>query len=131
MSPERSAPSADASVRMIDLRFLGARTLPRNGVVRVTNSGATLHFAVLVGARDAATARRIARLLRQGKDSRAQRLASGFDELVTLISPGVSNDVTLHGLKAGSYVLVCFYGDAHSHGKPHSMLGMEKVVTVR
>src|SRR5688500_18239776 len=40
-----SPPAADARVRMIDLRFLGAKTLPRNGVVRFENAGWAPHFA--------------------------------------------------------------------------------------
>jgi hypothetical protein len=126
-----TAPAPAATITMDDYSFALHGTLPRNGVVRVVNSGETIHFALLVRARNAAGARRIARLLHQGKDSQAERLASGFEELVGLLSPGVTDDVTLSGVKPGHYVLVCFYADAHSHGKPHSMLGMEKVVTVR
>ena len=38
-------PRADASVRMVDNRFRGDRTLPRNGTIRFTNEGWAPHFA--------------------------------------------------------------------------------------
>jgi hypothetical protein len=125
-----TAPAPVATVTLSDYGFGVTGAIPRTGVVRFTNAGHTLHFALLVKAASPAAARHLARLLHQGHDRQAEAMAKGFDQVLGLVSPGVSNDVTLSGLAPGSYVLACFYGDAHSHGKEHTMLGMEKVVTI-
>ena len=50
-----TAPRADATVTMVDLRFTGASTLPRNGSIRFRNNGWAPHFggrrAAAIGAR--------------------------------------------------------------------------------
>jgi hypothetical protein len=124
------APAKTVSLYDYGFRFSGS-TLPRTGVVRFTNSGRTLHFALLARVSSAAAAHKAVRLLRAGKDKQAEGMVKGVQEVLSLVSPGVSNDVSLAGLPAGHYVLVCFYGDSHSHGKEHSMLGMERAVTLR
>jgi hypothetical protein len=49
--------------------------------------------------------------------------------LVELVSPKTTNDVEVD-LKTGRYLVVCFL-QTTSKSRPHSMLGMEKIVTVR
>ena len=66
-----SAPAADARVRIVDLRFLGAKTLPRNGVVRFENAGWAPHFAVAAPLRRNAKQRAVARALRRNASGRS------------------------------------------------------------
>jgi hypothetical protein len=45
-------PRPDARIRMVDYGFLGPKTLPRSGRIRVENAGTTLHFAIAASWRD-------------------------------------------------------------------------------
>ncbi len=127
-------PTPDATIAMRDYRIHTPATLPSTGTIRVANKGKSPHFLLALKAASPAGARRVATLLHMGgqaNERKAQKLVRGQAELVSVISPGVVNDVEVSKLAKGSYVLVCFYGDARSHMKEHSMLGMETVVTVR
>jgi hypothetical protein len=129
-----ATPAPDATITLHDYRITTPATLPATGTIRVTNSGRSPHFLLALKAGSTARARTVATLLHKGgqaNEKRAQKLLAGETELVSVISPGVTNDVELSRLAKGSYVLVCFYSDARSHMKEHSMLGMEKVVAVR
>jgi hypothetical protein len=124
-----SAPAA--TITLTDFKIAAPATLPASGTLRFQNRGASPHFVALIRTKSMATAMSAVTLLKQGKDAKAQKLATGEQSLVGLISPGVTNDVPVRGLKPGSYVLACFYGDARSNDKEHSMLGMETMVTVK
>ena len=71
-----TAPRADATVTIVDLRFTGASTLPRNGSIRFRNNGWAPHFAVAAPLRSGATSSQIGEAL---KSNRQRRLAQLLD----------------------------------------------------
>lgn len=120
-----------ATITLSDYKIAAPATLPSSGTVRFRNEGMSPHFVAMIRTSSAAAAMKIAMLLHQGKDAKAEKLVKAeIAPPVGLISPGVTNDVVLRNVPPGSYVLACFYGDARSHDKEHTMLGMESVVTV-
>jgi hypothetical protein len=121
-----------ATITLTDFKISAPATLPSSGTVRFHNDGVSPHFVAMISTASAANAMKLAMLLHQGKDAKAQKLATGeLAPPLGLISPGVTDDVVLSKIPPGAYVLACFYGDATSHGKEHTMLGMESVVTVK
>ena len=124
-----AAPAPAASVGLDDYRFTGPSTLPSEGVLRVTNDGDVLHHALAFPLRKGVDTKALLRDLKRGKEP-AQRLFSGPPSaLVEIVSPGTENAVEAK-LKPGKTLLVCFLQDS-ARSKPHSALGMAKVVTVR
>ena len=121
-----SPPAADARVRMIDLRFLGAKTLPRNGVVRFENAGWAPHFALAVPLRRNAKQRAIVRALRRNANRPLERMVdfSRSLEVQSLITRGAVNYNEIRFPRRGRYVMVCFF-------EGHNGQGMYKFVRVR
>jgi hypothetical protein len=121
-----SPPAADARVRMIDLRFLGAKTLPRNGVVRFENAGWAPHFALAVPLRRNAKQRAIVRAFRRNAERPLARLVdfSRSLEVQSLITRGAVNYNEVRFPRRGRYVMVCFF-------EGHNSQGMYKFVRVR
>jgi hypothetical protein len=121
-----SEPSADAGVRMIDLRFLGANRLPRDGVVRFENSGWAPHFALAAPLRGNAKQRAVARALRGNRQRQLARLLD-FErslEIQSLVTRGAVNYNEIRFPRRGRYVMICFF-------EGHSAQGMFKFVRVR
>jgi hypothetical protein len=119
-------PSADARVRMIDLRFLGASTLPRNGVVRFENAGWAPHFALAAPLRGNAKQRAVARALTGNRERQAAKLLD-FErsiEVQSLVTRGAVNYNEIRFPRRGRYVMVCFF-------EGHNTQGMFKFVRVR
>ena len=121
-----TAPAPDASVRMVGLRFRGDDVLPRQGVVRVSNSDGVPHFAIAFPLKKRVTSRRLGRALRADSDRAFGRVIAGPPYgLQGIISGGnTANDQEVKFPKAGKYGLVCFFGE-------HHVLGMYRVVKVR
>jgi hypothetical protein len=127
-----TAATPAATITLTDYKIAAPATLPASGTIRFRNEGVSPHFVAMIKTPSAASAMKAAMLLHQGKDAKAEKLIeSEIAPPLGLISPGITNDVVLSKLASGSYVLACFYGDAKSHGKEHTMLGMESVVTVK
>lgn len=123
----RPAPTATFAMR--DFRFSGPSTIKKSGTLRLNNKGKSPHFVVALKPPKGFSATRLASLLKAGKDSKVPR-ATQFKGLLGLVSPGSSNDQK-YSLTPGKWVIACFMQTASSKGKEHSMLGMEKVITVR
>jgi hypothetical protein len=121
-----TAPSADARVRIIDLRFRGATRLPRNGVVRFENAGWAPHFALAAPLRKNAKQQAVARALRRNAQRPLGRLLdfSKSIEPQSLITRGAVNFNEVRFPKRGRYVLVCFF-------EGHNTQGMFRFVRVR
>ena len=121
-----SAPSADARVGIFDLRFRGAKRLPRNGVVRFENQGWAPHFALAAPLRRNAKQRAVARALLRNQQRRLERLLNfaGSVEAQSLITRGAVNYNELRFPKRGRYVMVCFF-------EGHNTQGMFRFVRVR
>jgi hypothetical protein len=121
-----SPPQADARVRIFDLRFGGARTLPRDGVVRFENAGWAPHFALAAPLRRNAKPRAVARALRRNAQRPLGRLLdfSRSIEAQSLITRGAVDYNELRFPKRGRYVMVCFF-------EGHNTQGMFRFVRVR
>lgn len=121
-----AAPQADASVRMVDLRFRGARTLPLRGVVRFENAGWAPHFAVAAPLRRGASRRAVGAALRGNSERRLERLVDFRSSIQpqTLITRGAVNYNQVRFPRRGRYVMVCFFED-------HNAQGMYRFVRVR
>jgi hypothetical protein len=121
-----AAPRADARVRIVDLRFRGSRTLPRNGVVRFENRGWAPHFALAVPLRRGARAGAVRRALRTNDERRLGRLVDfrrGI-EPQGLITRGAVNLNEVRFPRRGRYAMVCFF-------EGHNAQGMYRIVRVR
>jgi hypothetical protein len=119
-------PAADATVNFIDLRFTGARTLPRNGTIRFRNQGWAPHFALAARLRSGAASAAVGRALR-GDNQRALGRVLDFEstiEVQSLITRGsnVVNEVRFP--RTGRYALICFF-------EGHAEQGMYRVVRIR
>lgn len=123
----RPAPTVTYTMR--DFRFSGPARIKKSGTLRFDNKGKSPHFVVALKPPKGFPATKLAALLKAGKDSKAPK-ATQFRSLLGLVSPGSSNDLK-YSLSPGKWVIACFMQTASSKGKEHSMLGMEKVVTVR
>jgi hypothetical protein len=121
-----SPPQADARVRISDLRFGGARTLPRDGVVRFENAGWAPHFALAAPLRRNANQRAVARALLRNTQKPLERLLN-FErsmEVQSLVTRGAVNFNELRFRQRGRYVLVCFF-------EGHNTQGMFRFVRVK
>ena len=77
--------------------------------------------------RNAAGARRIARLLKAGRDGKAQRLATGFYSFFNIMAHGGSEQQVIRN-RPGHWVLACFMDT--QDGREHTQLGMERVIHI-
>jgi hypothetical protein len=125
-SPVR-LPAPKATIAAIDFGFRGPGRLHDGELVRFANRGFLVHMIVAAEAPDAATARRIARLLHAGRDSAAQRLAIGFATFAGPLSHGSAQQLVIHN-RPGSWVLACFMNT--QDGREHTVLGMERVIRI-
>jgi hypothetical protein len=96
-------------------------------MVRAQNDGYLVHMDVLIRGRNRAGANKIARLLKAGKDHKAQKLATGFADLMNPVSPGGMQQSILNA-KPGWYVQACFMDTQDGH--EHTQLGMERVIRI-
>jgi hypothetical protein len=121
-----STPAADARVRIVDLRFRGARNLPRDGVVRFENAGWAPHFALAAPLRRNAKQGAVARALRRNTQRRLERLLNfrRSVEAQSLITRGAVNFNEIRFPRRGRYVMVCFF-------ERHNTQGMFRFVRVR
>jgi hypothetical protein len=126
--PAPKMPHADAHLGMRDFRFVARPSIPRSGVLRYENTGATFHFADAIRLRSGASVTRALSALRAGR--RTVPGAVSFSPLVGIVGPGESGAVD-YRLHPGRYVLVCFFADGDSHDRPHTQLGMERAVRIR
>ena len=113
-------------MRIIDLRFLGAKTLPRNGVVRFENAGWAPHFAVAAPLRRNAKQRAVARALRRNFERQVGRPVN-FEralDVQSLITRGAVNYNEIRFPRRGRYLMVCFF-------EGHDNQGMYKFMRVR
>jgi hypothetical protein len=125
-SPAR-LPRPQATLASIEFGFRGPGRLHDGELVRFANHGFLVHMIVAARGRDAAGARQIARLLKAGKDGRAQRLATGFVTFFNVLSHGAFQQQVIRS-RPGFWVLACFM-DTQDH-REHTTLGMERVIHI-
>jgi hypothetical protein len=121
-------PKAKATVRMKDFKFTGPSTLKRGELVRTVNAGKEQHMAVTLKVKNLKQAKLVERLLRKGKDKKAQKLIKGVNGLSDVVSPGAINQAKLT-MPKGVWVLACFM--TNSKGVEHTRLGMERTLIVK
>ncbi len=121
-----TAPEADAEVMMRDLRFIGDRTLPRNGTVRVRNIGWAPHFALAAPLKQGARRNAVGRAILGNRDRALGRLLDFRNtvELTSILTRGADAGFDVKFNKRGRYVLVCFFEN-------HNAQGMYRFVRVR
>ncbi len=120
-------PRPAATIAAIEFGFRGPRTLHRGDLVRFANHGFLVHMIVFATARNHRQARKVARLLKAGKQGKAQRHATGFGTFAGPLSHGAYQQLTVR--HRGWYVLACFMQT--QDGRDHTRLGMERVIHVR
>ena len=130
--PQASAvapPKPDATVKLLDYKFSMPSTLKAGkSVIRTRNDGRQLHHALVMPLKKGVSDKRVLRDLKAGKEPR-YALAGPPSALVEIVSPKTTNDVEVN-MRKGKYLFVCFLQNTPK-SKPHAMLGMEKIVTVK
>ena len=97
-------------------------------MVRLENDGFLVHMDVPDRRpRTRRSLSRIIALLKAGKDHKAQKLATGFADLIGPASPGGMQQEVLNA-KPGYYVQACFMDT--QDGREHTQLGMERLVRI-
>jgi hypothetical protein len=123
-----SLPASKAKLRAIDFGFKSPRTLRAGTTVRLRNDGFVVHMIAGIGVKNAKAAKRIIALLKAGKDRKAQKLSTGFVNLLPPVSHGSVQQMTLKA-KPGVYVLACFM--TTQDGRPHTRLGMLRTIRIK
>jgi hypothetical protein len=126
-SSPAALPAAAATETSIEFGFKGPNVLHDGTIVRLVNGGYLVHMDVLIGAGSKPDAEKIAALLKAGKDHAAQKLATGFADLMEPASPGAMQQEVLNA-KPGYYVQACFMDT--QDGREHTQLGMERVIRI-
>jgi hypothetical protein len=126
-SSPAALPAAAATETSIEFAFKGPNVLQDGTIVRAENDGFLVHMDSLIGARNKADAETIIALLKAGKDKEAEKLATGFVDLMDPASPGAMQQQILNA-KPGYYVQACFM--ATQDGREHTQLGMERLVRI-
>jgi hypothetical protein len=127
-SPAPAAlPAARATIKAIEFGFKSPGTLHAGSIVRLQNDGHLVHMIDGIKVKNAAAAKKVMSLLKAGKDSKAQKLATGFAALMGPVSSGGEQQLTLKA-QPGVYVLACFMSTQDN--REHTQLGMLKQVKI-
>ena len=120
-------PAPKATISAIEFGFRGPGRLHDGELVRFANYGFLVHMIDFGRARNAADARKVARLLRQGKFRQARPLITGSGTFAGPLSHRAFQQLVI-GNRPGYYVLVCFMQT--QDGRDHVLLGMERVIRI-
>jgi hypothetical protein len=122
-----SLPKPGGTITSIEFGFRGATTLHDGELVRFANQGFLVHMEVGIEAKSQTGADDIAKLLHEGKNGQAMKLAIGefgFNE-------GLSHaefQQSVVSVPAGYWVVACFM--TTQDGRAHTLFGMEKVIHI-
>jgi hypothetical protein len=120
-------PAPKATMSDIEFSFRGPGTLHNGDLVRFGNDGFLVHMMVAARGASLAGAQKIAKLLKEGKDGQAQRLATGFTTFFNILTHGAFEQQVVN-VRPGFWVLACFF-DTQDH-REHTTLGMERVIRI-
>ncbi len=120
-------PRPRATVAAIEFGFTGPAKLHRGELVRFANHGYLVHMIAAIQAKNLAGARKIARLLKEGKLNQASKLAIGETGFLDPASHGALQQEKISA-RAGYWVLACFMET--QDGRDHTQLGMERVIQI-
>jgi hypothetical protein len=126
LSPAK-LPRPGAAVSSIEFAFRGPGRLHDGELVRFGNHGFLVHMIIGVRAKNLKGARQIAKLLKAGKDGKAQRLATNFYAFDNVLTHGAYQQQVIRN-RPGYWVLACFM-DTQDH-REHTQLGMERVIKI-
>jgi hypothetical protein len=116
-----------ATIQAIEFAFRGPSTIHDGELVRFENGGFLVHMIVAFAVKNKKTAKQLTKLLRAGKDKRAQHLASGGVGFAGPLSSGAFQQLTVNA-KPGVYVLACFMET--QDGRDHTRLGMLRTIRI-
>ena len=122
-----SLPRPAATIAAIEFGFRGPGRLHRGDLVRFANHGFLVHMIVFATASSHRQARKVARLLKEGKPGKAFRHSTGGGTFAGPISHGAYQQLVVR--HRGWYVLACFMDT--QDGREHTRLGMERVIHVK
>jgi hypothetical protein len=121
-------PKAGATINAIDFGFTGPTTVHTGEVVRFVNAGFVVHMDVWQKVKSMAAAKKLVTLLRTGAPQKqAAGLITGQGAFAGPMSNGGIVQTTITE-KPGVYVQDCFM--ASQDGRPHIVLGMERIIKV-
>lgn len=120
-------PTPAAEIAAIEFGFRGPGTLHDGALVRFANHGFLVHMIVFATASNATNARRLARALKDGRNRRANHLATGQGTFAGPLSRGSFQQLVIRN-HPGYYVLACFMQT--QDGRDHVLLGMERVIHI-
>jgi hypothetical protein len=126
-SSPASLPKPKASLYSIEFAFRGPSTIHDGELVRFGNHGFLVHMMFAARAPSKAKAEQIARLLKAGKDGKAQSLADGSYQFFGILTHDQSEQQIVN-LRPGYWVLACFMDT--QDGREHTTLGMERVIRI-
>lgn len=121
-------PTPAATEQSIDFAFRGPSTLHDGELVRFENAGYLVHMDFAFPVRNLASARKVVKALKAGKEKGLEKLVAGPPVgLAGPLSYGASQQQTIIA-KPGVYVQVCFMPT--QDGRAHTMLGMERIIKI-
>jgi hypothetical protein len=125
-----AVPAAAATETSIEFGFKGPKVLHKGSIVRAVNGGYLVHMDDLIGVKSKAAGQTLVKKLRAGAKRKAvQKYLNGqFVTLMDPASPGAMQQMVLNA-KPGFYVQACFMDT--QDGRPHVVLGMERLVQVK
>lgn len=126
-STPASLPKPGATMSAIEFGFRGPGTLRDGELVRFGNDGYLVHMMVGIRARTKADAYQIARLLKQGREGKAQQLATAEYSFFNLLTHDQYEQQVVTN-QPGYWVLACFMQT--QDGRDHTQLGMERVIHI-
>ena len=127
-SAPATLPTPGATITTQEFRFLAPSRLHNGELVRFMNGGYLVHMVLGIPVGNMASAKKVVKLLRAGKDNKAMRLIVGPPPgWVGTFSPGGIVQEAISA-KPGVYVIACFM-DTQDH-REHTQLGMEKIIRI-
>jgi hypothetical protein len=122
-------PAPEATIRSIEFNFRGPSVLHDGELVRFEDEGFLVHMDIAAPVKNMKAARRVIKLLREGNEKAINKMIVGPP--VTFqgpVSHGAFQQTTVTA-KPGVYVEVCFM--ATQDGRPHTRLGMERIIQIK
>jgi hypothetical protein len=120
-------PAPQATIAAIEFGFRGPGRLHDGELIRFANHGFLVHMIDFARARNAADARKAARLLRQGRLRQTGPLVTGSGSFAGPLSHRAFQQQVIRN-RPGYYVLACFMQT--QDGRDHVLLGMERVIRI-
>jgi len=124
-------PTADGTLEMDDFSYVVSPLAAGTKLIKVTNTGAEVHEAVIFRINEGKAFQEVQALLAMSEEEQDQQ----HDELVTQaggVIAGVGQTVYAEmELTPGRYALVCFLPSPANGGRPHYELGMLQEVVVQ